>query len=529
MRLDRIYALRNRERWAEVEKETAALRADGVQIPSFVREAEADSLLALRRPCEARHAYEDVLHSDPKHREAHIGRFFALVEEEKFADAFHEIDQLAASEKPGTHQPKQRLTYENEKSLEGKILAAQGRYFGAMPMEAWKMLLPLASHAPANAELRTVLGDFADSCGWPRRSAEEIEIAASLAPQEKDTQIALAESAIRRRSWAEARARLATLLEIYPTDANVLRVQRSLKEHDRFELQSELHLHHEYGVPPAATTASTAPGDEILWTTRLYTPAIAEYWRGIAAWDYGVAKVPEGIGRRYREGGGAQLALPDLTLEALGWANQGDINRGGASASVTWEPTDNWRFDGGAEYFTGDTPLRAVLNDIYANMASFGVTYQWHEGQSLSLGVKGYEFTDGNRRVAVDLNFEKKIIEIPHFDLKLKPELYTSGDKLTDVPYYSPKRDLSGSLTVDAEQILWRRYERSFGHRLALTGGGYWEESFGTGWIGTLLYEQVYKYDPWVEFRYGVQWNRAIYDGVPTPSVEIIVHLNLRF
>ena len=68
-------------------------------------------------------------------------------------------------------------------------------------------MLPLAEHAPANAELRRVLGEIAAGREWPHRSAEEIKIAASLAPEDKAVQVALAESDIRRRDWSDARSR----------------------------------------------------------------------------------------------------------------------------------------------------------------------------------------------------------------------------------------------------------------------------------------------------------------------------------
>ena len=92
----------------------------------------------------------------------------------------------------------------NDKWLEAKVLSAEARSFADMPGAAWKMMLPLAEHAPANVELRRVLGDIAGGRGWPRRSAEEIEIAASLAPEDKAAQISLAESDIRRRHWTKA-------------------------------------------------------------------------------------------------------------------------------------------------------------------------------------------------------------------------------------------------------------------------------------------------------------------------------------
>ncbi len=106
LRRDRVLALRNRERWTEAVRETEALRADGDTIPAYVREAEADALLALRRPEDARRGYEEVLRADPTMREAQIGRFFALVEEENFSAAFQQADQIAESEKPGVREPK---------------------------------------------------------------------------------------------------------------------------------------------------------------------------------------------------------------------------------------------------------------------------------------------------------------------------------------------------------------------------------------------------------------------------------------
>ena len=81
LRGDRVVALRDRERWLDVVGEVAALRQEGRPIPPYIREAEADALLALRRPSEARAAYEDVLAAEPQSRSARVGLFFALLEE----------------------------------------------------------------------------------------------------------------------------------------------------------------------------------------------------------------------------------------------------------------------------------------------------------------------------------------------------------------------------------------------------------------------------------------------------------------
>jgi biofilm PGA synthesis protein PgaA len=529
LRRDRVLALRNREQWTEAAREAEALRTDGDTIPPYVREAEADALLALRRPDEARRGYEEVLRADPTVREAQIGRFFALVEEEDFSAAFQQADEIVALEKPGVREPKQGM-HQNDKWLEAKVVSAEARSFADMPGAAWEMLLPLAEHAPANVELRRVLGDIAGGRGWPRRSAEEIEIAVSLAPDDKAAHVSLAESEIRRRHWTNAHFLIAELAAVYPNDVHVGRIQNDLRAHDDFELQTEFHINREYGGSSSdANPTGNSPGSGTDWTARLYSPPVAESWRFLGGWEHHTAKTTDGQALRYRFGGGVELALPDLTLEAIGWSNQGDVSKAGASLEVAWLPTDHWRFDLGAELFAGDTPLRAVLNNITANSATFGVTYLWHESRSLAIGVSGYDFSDGNRRAAAHLNFAQKVVDIPHLDITLRPEIYASTNSRSDGPYFSPAHDLSGSITCDAEHVLWRRYERSFGHRLAVTGGAYWQENFGTSWIGSALYEQVFQYNPRLELRWGVQRKRAIYDGAQTPSTEGFVRLNFRF
>jgi biofilm PGA synthesis protein PgaA len=285
LRRDRVVALRQRERWADAVAEAEGLRADGDQIPPYVREAEADSLLALRRPHEARLGYDDVLRVEPERREAHIGRFFAFVEVENFRAAFAEIDALAASEPPGLRLPEQRVTRPNSNWLEGHVLAAEARSFADMPGAAWKRLLPLADGAPANAEVRRVLGDLAAGRGWPRRADEEIHIAASLAPEDKGVQLALAESALRRSRWREARQRIDELAELYPGDLAVQRALRDLAAYNSWELRTEFRFHYEAGTAQEEA-GGASPGKGFDFITRLYSPPIAERWRLVAGWEY---------------------------------------------------------------------------------------------------------------------------------------------------------------------------------------------------------------------------------------------------
>ena len=94
---DRVVALRDRNRWADALRQVEQLRAGGDGVPPYVRQAEADSLLALRRPADAKRAYSDVIETEPRNANALIGRFYSEVETEDFRAAFDTIDRLAQS------------------------------------------------------------------------------------------------------------------------------------------------------------------------------------------------------------------------------------------------------------------------------------------------------------------------------------------------------------------------------------------------------------------------------------------------
>src|SRR5262249_17728024 len=65
LRMDRMVALRDRVRMADVVNEADLLRQEGVALPAYAREALADALLYLHQPRAALAEYEAVLAADP--------------------------------------------------------------------------------------------------------------------------------------------------------------------------------------------------------------------------------------------------------------------------------------------------------------------------------------------------------------------------------------------------------------------------------------------------------------------------------
>jgi biofilm PGA synthesis protein PgaA len=520
---DRAVALRNRERWGDTLAAVEALRAAGDVIPSYVRLAEADALLALHQPERARSAYQDVLAGDKNNREARIGLFYAEIETENFAAAFANVDALASAEGPRRDTPGRSRPEPNDDWLGAQILAANARHYADMHSEAWDRLLPLAQRAPGLGYLRSALGSVAAARGWPRLAEEEVRIAASLAPEDRGIEIALADSDLRRADIESAKTRVASLMSRFPDDLSVQRLKRDITIAEMREFRLDVSSRREHG------TALSAPGGGSQTAARLYSFPYAGRLRAVAAAERATAYPVEGRVLRERLGAGAEYAGPDVTVEAIAWQNSGTLSKDGASLIGSWRPNDHWAIYAGAEAYSGDTPLRAQFYGITGNAVDLGGEYRWHESRSISASVRSVEFSDGNRRQSERVVFIQRLIDQPHFDLDIRPEYYASRNSKLGAPYFNPVSDQALTLALEAEHVISRHYDRSWVQRVVFAAGSYRQEGFGSGAIGSLSYEQRYRFDPTFEIRYGVEMNRRIYDGTAERGLTGFFSINKRF
>jgi poly-beta-1,6 N-acetyl-D-glucosamine export porin PgaA len=522
LRRDRVVALRDRERWAEAAAQAQALRITGDRLPPYVREAEADALLALRRPEEARIAYGEVIKADPQNRNAIMGRFYSEVEEENFHAAFATIDALAASQTPivrlaDTSAP-------NRDWLGDRAAAGVARNYAGMEAQAWSRLYPLAQQAPAVAHLQDSLGAVSAARGWPRRAAEEVEIAGSLDPYDLGIQVDLADSALRLGRYAEARSRADKLVQLYPENVTVQNLHRQINSFERFDFRSETHSYLE-----RENNVSDSPGTSVDTINRIYSPPIAYHWRIVGGFDFSRAEPHEGIVDRYRIGGGIEWRIPSLMIEGTGWENVGTLHRSGAQLATRWTPTDHWNFTGDVQLFSSDTPLRAVMHGITANSAGGTAGYDWHESTGWIGDLHAFNFSDGNHRLAAGFRFAQRFVDRPHLKITARPEIYTSRNTARDAPYFNPSRDFSLLPAFDVAHVLWRRYERSFSQHINAAVGTYWQQGYGAGTIVITTYEQAYQVNPNTEVRYGATYARRIYDGGPVQSLSFSLSLARRF
>ena len=521
LRLDRMVALRDRVRMQEAADEAKALSADG-PLPQYAEQAYADALLYLRRPEEARDAYARVLAQNPKDVSARYGQFYAAVELEDFTTAYAAIDSLVASEPVWRMYRDDPTQHVNPDRTYAEVTAAQARFYGNQLGEAWARITKISDAAPADGNTRMAVYQIANARGWPYRAETEAEIAASLAPLDLASKIALIEVAIANYRFAEARRMMAALLALYPEDQAVRRLARDLDAKRGWVLEAEARPSNSDGG------GANASGQALILTGRLYTPPIADNWRLFALGDYSNAHPPEGFVERPRAGAGLEWRVPNLTATIYPTQSWGTLTKAGGGATVDWMATDEIRLAAAAELFSYDTPLRALLFGITADEYSVKVAYRWHESRDITATFAYMPFTDGNQRLSGGITFKERLVNLPGFDITGRAEAYASSNSLLNAPYYNPTRDLSLTGGALIEHVLWRRYDNSLVQALSADAGLYSEYGYPDNWIGTLNYEHRWRFDPLTEFRYGVRLSRRVYDGSVENSLMLIVGLRQR-
>ena len=521
LRLDRVVALRDRVRMQEAQEEGERLWADA-PLPGYAEEAYADALLYLKRPGEAREAYERVLAESPRNIQARYGRFFSSVELEDFTTAYAVIDGLVSDEPVFPSYRQDPTQYDNPDRTYAEVVAAQARLFGNQLGDAWTRISRLAAAAPANGLIRLTEQHIARARGWPRLAEAEAQIAASLEPRDVITRIALGEVAMARFQYAEADRLMAELLAVFPEHQAVRHLARELAAQRRWLLEFQATPSLGEGGGPNNS------GQSMLFTGRLYSPPLDDHWRIFGLGDYANARPPDGYVERSRVGAGVEWRELGFRATAYPTMSWGTLERAGAGVTADWWVTDHVLLALAADSFSLDTPLRALRAGITSDEVALNAAYRWHESRSVLGSIAYQPFTDGNQRLAGGLGFRERLIDVPHFDVTGRVDAGASRNTRTDAPYYNPARDLTLTAGLLAEHVTWRRYDNSFVQALAVDAGIHSEQGFGDNWIGTAAYEHRWRFDPLTELRYGVSLTRRSYDGIVEQGLAFTVALRQR-
>lgn len=516
-RFDRVVALRDRVRMAEAAAEYESLVAEGVAPPAYAVQAAADASLYLRQPEKARDLYQRVLAEEPGNFEAGLGLFYAYIETEDFPRAYALVDRLQA-EQPVWRQG--RGVGANRERLDADVAAGLARVFADDLPEGQRRFEAMHALAPHNPDLVRELANVQAARGWPRLAQQTYADGLRIAPRHLGLETGHAATRLDLREFDEAQAEIADLYRRYPENLQVRRLQRLWEIHRMRELRAFAAYADSSGAEPASR--------ELRLGSTLFSSPYLTHYRAFVGAFWSKADFPEGRGIHQRYGGGLEYRGRDLEGTVSLSANHSDGGQLGAALAGTWYRDDHWSFPFALELFSADTPLRALRNGVDADAVRLGADYRQSERRRLGLGVQFMDFSDGNQRARLGGYGRQRLVTRPHYKLDGQLDLYASTHRRSDVPYFSPEQDFSAEFTLDNDWLLYRRYSRTFGHRLALSGGGYWQKDFGAKPVGALLYEHNWQADYRFSLTYGAVLSRRAYDGDGETGVEYYLRLGWR-
>jgi biofilm PGA synthesis protein PgaA len=536
-RFDRMVALRDRVRMADVLTEYDDLRQHHVTIPGYALAAVADAYLYFHQPEKARDLYLRGLETDPRNPETRLALFYAYVDLEDYNAAYREADRESADQAvwlylKGLHEP-----LENPDRANADLAAANARLYFDELAEAYRRIKAMADAAPNNTNYLSALAEIYSARGWPRRAAKEYDISRALKPKNVTTEAAQARNHLDLREYRVAEAEAADLTHRFPENLEVQRLDWLSQVHDMAEIRLTVE-------PTYSSPTNVQGGSGIAIEGQIYSPPIAYNWR-LFATEYGAQEqlpVGEGTVTLRRSALGIEYRGPDLVASLEGTINAYGLRagttldssigdgRGGVRALADWSLNDNWSIGAGAELFALDTPLRALGNGITANSASFNVAYRESESSAFKLSNEEMQFSDGNFRSSLTGQYTRRLLTLPHFSIDGIAGLAGSQNSAgNDRPYFNPPRDALATIGVSIKQVIYRRYQFIYDHHLVITPGAYWEQGFGGGYAASVLYEHRLQINDVFEMGLGVTFGRQQYDGVYQNVVAALLTIRERF
>jgi biofilm PGA synthesis protein PgaA len=518
-RMDRVIALRDRRRYAEALAEGRALAAEG-PLPPHVRVALGDSHLALQAPEDAEAEYRAALAEDPGTANAGMSLFFALSDQQRWAEAralAATLDEAAPAFRPLA-------------GGEGAVVANWDKLDPATAHILWHLWSGDAATAGAladgllrvggaNAGLRALRADILRSRGWPAASLAEAEAALTDAPDSMALGIGRFHALMDLRDWRAAAAQIEALQAALPEELAVQRAARRWTVHNLWELESE------------ATTGLTrqASTPEVVATGRIFSPPIGWDWRLFAGVGLRQSDTPEGPFAWGRAEAGAEYRAGPWQIRAAGTHDEARLGRLGGWVQGSVRLSDAWRLDADAESFARDTPLRALKGGVTAWAAGLGGAWRESERREIGASARVMPFSDGNQRLVGFVRWQERAWQGAGWSLDVQPYAYATSNSQPGGPYYAPRRDLETGASLILNWLVWARHDRDFRIRASATAAGYWQEDHGWTPAVSLAWEHRHGLSDTLALDYGIGWSRRAYDGVQEQAVSGRVALRWRF
>jgi biofilm PGA synthesis protein PgaA len=527
LRRDRIVALRDRGLNQQAIDEFRILDAEEGATPAYVVAATADACLNQRLPKQAAELYKRALQGDPGNTALTSGLMYAELDAENF---------------PGAERIVGLKLRESENAPAARRTQALLLRFADRLDDAQIVMQALIGERPDDVGVWLEQGDLFLRRGLPRAAAERYQAVLAVEPTSIKARVGLSDALWAQGAVADAASLIARLKAEAPQHPAVQRLLRAWQRKARPLLTSS--------VTKGFGQGQVAGNDDLVWESTLFSGQSEAGVRGFVNHHLANASFNDKSASHERIGAGLEWTQRDVqaTIE-LGR----DLRNGQDAvwaAGAAWQLNDQVSMRVRHESQTNDFPLKGRLPDaegylgaptyLHSSKTLVGAAYRWNESRRVAADFADYKFNDGNHRQSLSASWFERLYSGYGRTLDLQAAGYSSTNTMRDAIYFNPKRDVAWSATLAGDWLTWRRYERSFNQRLALTLGTYSQTSdvnqsgnwisqrYGWNSFEEIRYEHEWQWGPDFSTRYGIGARRFPYDGVNETKSYVYALMNWR-
>ncbi len=503
---DRIVALVNRGRMTEAIFEIESMSIDVNKIPSYVLGSLANAYLTERRPEEAYDLLAYAIEAEPEDFGLKLALFYTYVALEEHEKAEALADGLVEAAPLWRSVPESRVIKANPQRIRAEITAALARAYSDQLNDAQRSFATIVNNAPNNTDARQELANVYRWRGWPDRALDEYGQVLAVEPDLLIAEVGYTHAVLDRRDYKQAESLIHDLARRDHVNSTVADLEQRWSDHQKQKFTVE--------VRAGESSGETFGSDQYEINGYWHSSPIRYRYRIFGHTHDAYAEFSEGNATRRRIGTGVEYLSPDWRGSLELSANRSGSSQPGIKGTVEYRLNDYWAIGAGADSESNQTPLRGFRVGVQSKAYGFLARYAANELLGGEFSTRFLDLSDGNEQISVSVAGRRRLISHSGYRFDLIGSLYTSSNSRQDVVYFSPERDMSLFVTADNYWRTFRRYDRSFTHRLAAGLGLYYQKQFNTKPVAQIEYEQILDFNRNLQWRWGLRANRFVFDGL---------------
>lgn len=508
-----IYALTNRGRHREAIQLAKSLKIDIEQMPAYVRNAIADSYLALKKPKKAEKIYKSLLkeknYADIK---LYSSLYYSLIEQEKYKEAnqlIADIDKLIP-----TYQ------YSEAKGAERKVHPGRADYIGLKETAkaysnqldlAEKNLEKIVAAAPNNDDYINLLARTQRWRDKPQQAERTLSRLNGLKPESKPTLINRMQNAQAMGDIAAWRVKTQNLNLYYPTDTSVTKSLNELNDRNHATISHQTRMSKSKSDQQQVLENLKGTRD-FETTTRINSPWIKDNFRAFTEYNNREGNYRAGNIQEQRLGVGAQWEKKGKAASVLLSQDLDRSDRLGVRVDWDHRLNDHWQYSLDFNSMAS-IPLQAIKLGKKGKSYGMGINWKQNESRQAGLGYQITDITDGNLRQEISANYNQKIFSSAHHTTRAGVSTYFGHNSLDQTSYFSPKKSLSAEVNLNHDWLTWRNYEKSFTQKFSMSAGAFHQNNYGTKPVLDFQYRHKWQINRLWGLQYGIGWSMHPYDG----------------